>query len=93
MLVLIANHLPNKVRGILKVWCLEPKPNVFVTDVSRTVEDYIIKFLKPYMSIKSGLIIIRNNGNNIQGFDLYSIGDPKRKPMQKTGLILINEKS
>ena len=91
MLVLIANHLPNKVRGLLKVWCLEPKVNVFVTDVSRNIEERIIKFITPYMNSKSGILILRSNGNNLQGFDMYSIGDPKRNFTQKTGIVLIKE--
>lgn len=91
MLVLIANHLPDKVRGVLKVWCLEPKANVFVTDVSKNIEDRIIKFLTPYMTPKSGILILRSNRNNIQGFDMHSIGDTKRKLTQNTGIIMINE--
>lgn len=91
MLILIANHLPNNVRGILKVWCLEPRPNVFVTDISKPIENMIIKFLKPYMTPKSGILIIRDNKTNMQGFDMYSIGDPKRSLVNKTGLVLIKE--
>jgi len=44
------------------------------------------------MNTKSGILIIRSNGNEIQGFDVYSLGDTQRTLTQKTGLTLIKEK-
>jgi hypothetical protein len=47
MTVIVAEQTPPKVRGLLKRWFIEPKPNVFVGTVSRRtrekVLDYILK--------------------------------------------------
>lgn len=34
MLVVIAENLPDAVRGKMKLWFIEPKPNVFVSSVA-----------------------------------------------------------
>lgn len=92
MLVIVADKLPDRVRGVLKLWCLEPKPNVFVSDISKRIENHVIDFLQKQVTVKNNMIIMRDNKNNIQGFDLYSIGDTKRSLVTKTGLVFIKEK-
>ena len=37
MLVFIANDLPPAVRGRMKLWFVEPRPNVFVSSVKDSV--------------------------------------------------------
>ncbi len=60
MMVLIANDLPPAVRGRLKLWFIEPKPNVFISgitgNVARNITDYLIK----KCSKDAGLVIFRS---------------------------------
>ena len=57
MIVIVANSLPDAVRGKLKLWCIEPKPNVFVSGVkdqlARKVVDLVLKYCPP----ESGILI------------------------------------
>jgi CRISPR-associated protein Cas2 len=39
MTVLVANDTPPTIRGILKRWFVEPKPNVIVGTVNRQPDD------------------------------------------------------
>jgi len=93
MLVIIANNLVPSVRGLLKVWCLEPKPNVFVTDLDEKTEERIIKFLSPYFKQNTGLLIINSNKKSLQGFTMMSVAHPNRKLKQISGLQFVSEKN
>lgn len=93
MLVVIANHLPDAIRGLLKVWCLEPKPNVFVTDINQKTEERIIDFLQPYFYDKTGLLIINSNKMDLQGFTITQKATPQKRRVYMSGLQLIEEKS
>jgi CRISPR-associated protein Cas2 len=92
MLVIIANHLPPAVRGLLKVWCLEPKPNVFVTDLDSRSESHIHKFLRPYFKTSTGLLVISSDKKSLQGFTIAQEAKPERRMVIKSGLQLIEEK-
>jgi len=93
MLVIVANHLPDAIRGLLKVWCLEPKPNVFVTDINQRTEERIIKFLQPYFYDKTGLVIINSDKTALQGFIITQMATPDKKRVFMSGLQFIEEKA
>jgi len=93
MLVIIANHLPDAIRGVLKVWCLEPKPHVFVTDINQRTEERIVKFLQPYFKQKTGLVIIASDKTSLQGFVVTQMASPERRRVVMSGLQLIEEKA
>ena len=42
MTVIVANDTPPAIRGMLKRWFVEPKPNVFVGTVNRRTRDKIL---------------------------------------------------
>lgn len=92
MLVIIANHLPPAVRGLLKVWCLEPKPHVFVTDIDTRSEERISRFLQPYFTDKTGLVVISSNKKTLQGFVISQKCKVDKKMVVRSGLQLIEEK-
>ena len=93
MLVIIANHLPDSIRGLLKVWCLEPKPHVFVTDINQKTEERIVKFLQPYFNTKSGMVIIASDKTCLQDFKITQIASPEKIRVFMSGLQLIEEKA
>jgi CRISPR-associated endoribonuclease Cas2, subtype I-E/ECOLI len=93
MLVIIANDLPPAVRGLLKVWCIEPKPHVFITDLNERIEEKITAFLSPYFKDSTGLLVIKSDKRLIQGFVIYNKALPEKKMVTISGLQLIEEKS
>jgi CRISPR-associated protein Cas2 len=46
MTVLVANDTPPAIRGMLKRWFVEPKPNVFVGTVNRRTRDKVLDYVK-----------------------------------------------
>ena len=48
MLVVIANDLPPAVRGRMKLWFVEPRPNIFVSGIKDSVAKKVIDYLVPY---------------------------------------------
>ena len=92
MLVIVANSLPPAVRGLLKAWFIEPKPNVFVTDLSQKMEENILEFLEPYFTDESGMVVIASDKRTLQGFTIHQIATPKRRLKTLSGLQLIEEK-
>ena len=57
MMVVIASELPPAVRGRLKLWFIEPRPNVFVSGVKDALANQIIHFLMKHCPKSSGLMI------------------------------------
>lgn len=45
MIVLAANSLPSAVRGKLKLWFEEPRPNVFVSGITDALADNVVDML------------------------------------------------
>ncbi|UDC41130.1 type I-E CRISPR-associated endoribonuclease Cas2e [Klebsiella quasivariicola] len=48
MLVVLANDLPPAVRGRMKLWFVEPRPNVFVSGVKDSVAQTVVDYLMQY---------------------------------------------
>ncbi|RMG40948.1 MAG: type I-E CRISPR-associated endoribonuclease Cas2 [Candidatus Dadabacteria bacterium] len=60
MLVVLANNLPPAVRGRMKLWFVEPRPNVFVSGVKDAVADYVVKYLYKFCPAHAGVMIFRS---------------------------------
>ena len=45
MMVVIASELPPAVRGRMKLWFIEPRPNVFVSGIKDALAERIIRYL------------------------------------------------
>lgn len=89
MTVLVANDTPPAIRGLLKRWFIEPKPNVFVGTVNRRTRektlDYILRNA-PDM----GLLMIAA-AKNCQGYEIRTWGETNRRIAEFDGLQLIAE--
>ena len=48
MTVIIAENTPDKVRGLLKRWFIEPRPNVFVGSVNRRTREKVLQYILTY---------------------------------------------
>ena len=61
MLVVLANSLPPAVRGRMKIWFLEPRPNVFVSNVTDSVAQEVVTYLMSNCPGTSGVLIIKQS--------------------------------
>ena len=91
MLVVIANDLPPAVRGRMKLWFVEPRPNVFVSGIKDSVARHVINYLLEKCPEQSGLMIFQRIPNP-PGYKLYVMGEPKRQLIELSGLQLVSEK-
>ena len=89
MTVIVANDTPPAIRGILKRWFVEPKPNVFVGTVNRRTRDKVLEYVK--RNAEGMSLLILTSEANCQGFRIERWGDPDRRDTQLSGLWLIAE--
>lgn len=90
MTVIIANDTPPAIRGLLKRWFIEPKPNVFVGTVNRRTREKTVEYIRrngPGL----GLIVIATDRSS-QGFTVSMFGETDRAPVRMCGHYLIAEK-
>ncbi|MGR3316869.1 MAG: type I-E CRISPR-associated endoribonuclease Cas2e [Candidatus Anammoxibacter sp.] len=90
MTVIVTNDTPPAIRGLLKRWFIEPKPNVFVGTVNRRTREKTIEYIRRNAP-GLGLLIIATD-NSSQGFFIKSYGSVNRDVVKKAGLHLIAEK-
>lgn len=89
MTVIVANDTPPAIRGLLKRWFVEPRPNVFVGTVNRRTREKTIEYVRRNAP-DLGLLIIASD-NSTQGFHIQTFGKTKRRVVQESGLFLIAE--
>lgn len=91
MLVVLANDLPPAVRGRMKLWFIEPKPNVFVSGINDSVSKTVVDYLYEHCPPESGLMIFRRIPQT-PGYEIRGIGDHNRQLIDISGLQLVIEK-
>ncbi len=89
MTVIVVNDTPPAIRGILKRWFVEPKPNVFVGTVNRRTRDKVLEYVK--RNAKGMSLLILTSETNCQGFRIERWGDPDRRDTNLSGLWLVAE--
>ena len=57
MIVIVANDIPDAVRGKLKLWCVEPKPNVFVSGINDALAQKVADLVLEACVNDAGLLI------------------------------------
>lgn len=90
MLVVLANDLPPAVRGRMKLWFIEPRPNVFVSGVKDSVAVKVVDYMFKHCTSKAGLVIFRTTPE-APGYKIYNIGQPRKEMIDVCGLQLIVE--
>ncbi|MDM8545404.1 type I-E CRISPR-associated endoribonuclease Cas2e [Candidatus Venteria ishoeyi] len=91
MLVMIANDLPPAVRGRIKLWFVEPRPNIFVSGVKDATAQKVIDYLFQYCPADSGLMVFQRI-SKAPGYEIHTLGDTKRRLTELSGLQLVMEK-
>lgn len=89
MTVIVANDTPPYIRGILKRWFVEPRPNVFVGTVNRRTREKTIEYVRRNAP-DLGLLVIASDQTS-QGFHIEHFGETNRRNIRVTGLHLIVE--
>jgi CRISPR-associated protein Cas2 len=90
MTVIIAQDTPPAIRGILKRWFIEPRPNVFVGTLNQRTHKKTIEYILRN-SEGIGLLVI-SSAPNCQGYVIESRGETDRKGVDMSGLWLVAEK-
>ena len=90
MLVVVANDLPPAVRGRMKLWFVEPKPNVFVSGIKDSVAVTVIDYLFKHCPCESGVIMFRSLPGP-PGYEIRNIGPTRKTPTTISGLQLVIE--
>ena len=87
MTVIIAQDSPDAIRGILKRWFIEPKPQVFVGSVNKSVREHVLQYVrKNALDIR---MLVIYSAPNCQGFVIEQINDPDYHGQIVDGLHLI----
>ncbi|HOL62281.1 MAG: type I-E CRISPR-associated endoribonuclease Cas2e [Elusimicrobiales bacterium] len=91
MVVVLANDIPPAVRGRLKLWFIEPKPNVFISGIKDSVADDVIEYLLTHCPSNSGLMIFKKT-NEPPFYKIITLGYTLKRFTELTGMQLIIEK-
>lgn len=91
MLVVLANDIPQAVRGRMKLWFVEPRPNVFISGVKDSVADGVVEYLYQHCPAESGLMIFKQI-SHVPGYSIRGVGDTRRSMIEIDGLQLVQEK-
>jgi CRISPR-associated protein Cas2 len=90
MLVVIANDLPPAVRGRMKLWFVEPRPNVFVSGVKDSVAKTVMEYLMTHCPAESGVMLFRSLPQP-PGYEIRTIGPTRKTFVTLSGLDLVLE--
>ena len=91
MVVVVANDLPDAVRGRMKLWFVEPKPYVFVSGAKDTLAKHIVHYLMEHCPAESGVVIFRSLPHP-PGYEIRRVGPTKKSMTEISGLHLVIEK-
>lgn len=87
MTVIVAQDSPDAIRGILKRWFIEPKPQIFVSSVNRSVRENVLSYIRAHA--KGIRMLVIYSANNCQGFEIEQINDPDYSSCLLNGLKLV----
>lgn len=90
MVVVIANDLPPAIRGRMKLWFIEPRPNVFISGIKDSVAQTVVDYLVQHCPATSGVMIFVSQKNSPH-YRMVSIGPPRKPVVNLDGLHLIVE--
>ena len=89
MIVVFAEKLPPSVRGKMKLWFIEPTPNVFVSSVSDALAESVADRLFDSCPSDSSMLVVRSK-RSAPGYELMQkIRGNQSTLMSLTGLPLV----
>ena len=90
MLVVVENDLPPAVRGRMKLWFIEPRPNVFISGIKDSVASKVVDYLQSHCPPESGVTIFLSS-TTTPGYEVRSIGATRKAMTTIGGLQLVVE--
>ena len=93
MTILVCNDVPPAIRGHLKRWFIEPRPNVFVGTLNVRTHRKVMEFILRNAPPDFGVLVI-SSAPNCQGYEIDRIGPEGksgRKDIEISGIPLIAE--
>jgi len=93
MTVLIANDVPPAIRGHLKRWFIEPRPNVFVGTLNARTHRKVLNFIMRNAPPDFGMLSI-SSAPNCQGYEINRLGpegSSGRRDHEISGIQLVAE--
>lgn len=90
MLIVVANDLPPAVRGRMKLWFVEPRPNVFVSGIKDSVANTVVDYLIKHCPAESGVMMFRSLPKP-PGYEIRTIGPTRKTLTEISGLPLVIE--
>ena len=91
MLVVLANNIPPAVRGRMKLWFVEPRPNVFISGIKDSVADNVVEYLYKHCPAESGLMVFKKI-KQVPGYKIRGVGNMRRSFVEINGLQLVQAK-
>ena len=91
MIVVVADAIPDAIRGKMKLWFTELKPNVFVSGIKDSVANNVINYLFSKADSLSGMTIVSSKSEP-PGYQIFTLGSVKRKIKVISGMQLVYEK-
>jgi len=91
MVLLMLERVSPSLRGELTRWLLQPRPGVFVGNVSALVRDKLWE--KVLRSKRTGAAMMIHNSNTEQGFAIRTAGPTDRIIEDFDGLMLVKRPS
>ena len=88
--MVVANNLPPAVRGRMKLWFVEPRPNVFISGIKDSVAKTVIDYLYKYCPPESGVVMFRSLPR-APGYEVRTIGPTRKGLTEISGLPLVVE--
>ena len=89
MTVIVANDTPPAVRGLLKRWFVEPRPNVFVGSPTGRTRSKVLDYVRRNAP-QLGMLVLFDDKTS-QGFGIECYGETPRRPVRRCGLQLLTE--
>ena len=93
MTVLVCNDVPPALRGHLKRWFIEPRPNVFVGTLNTRTQGKVLDFIQRNAPEDFGFLAI-SSAPNCQGYVIQRFGPEGksgRRMIELSGIELIAE--
>lgn len=87
MVVFLMEKVSGSLRGEITRWMLEPRPGVFVGNVSALVREKLWEMI--CQKLKGGAVTLLHSAANEQGYKIRTFGDTTRKVRDFDGLQLV----
>jgi CRISPR-associated protein Cas2 len=75
----------------MKLWFVEPKPNVFVSGLKDSVANTVVNYLYQHCPPETGVVIFQSISKP-PGYKIQTIGAPIKGMTEISGLQLVMEK-